>query len=379
MTTTPESIVDVLAAQGCRTVVYVPCSILASISNLLARDCRFDLLLANNEGEAVAIAIGASIRGARVCVLIQNSGLGNAVSPLSSLLPFTEAALLMLIGYRGCPGLDDEPQHHLMGQITEGILDALRIPNTVLSPHMKQDDLAAQFEFGDGPKAVLIPRGTVSDSQMPGRGSMVEASSDVVAFSTAPIVEQPLTRDRAIDAVLEAVDRTAVVIGSTGLIGRTLSNRANPSSRAFAMVGSMGCLPSLALGVSYASPEAEVFALDGDGALLMRLESMATTALYGGQNLTHIVLNNGVHASTGAQPTQAANLDLSAVAQTLGYEDCTRICTREDLTVELSSTRPRSRPRFIEVVIDVDDTTPPRPTTPPFQQWTELVTHLRRI
>jgi phosphonopyruvate decarboxylase len=305
----------------------VPCSFLTPFINAVIDDADMSYVSAANEGDAVAIASGAALAGRRSVALMQNSGLGNAVSPLSSLNWVFRIPVLLIITLRGEPGLADEPQHELMGQVTGRILDDLQIPwdwfpraadevegaLTVAQWHMDRSGL---------PYAFVMKKGSVEKTALRSAWRPATAPRATDAALLGPF-EPRLTRQ---EVLREVVARTpvedSVVIGTTGYTGRELFAIEDRPNQLY-MVGSMGCASSFALGLARALPERRVVVADGDGAALMRMGNFATIGAYGGANLRHLVLDNGVHESTGGQATVSPAISFAGVARACGYRAAT--------------------------------------------------------
>jgi len=313
----------------------VPCSFLTPFINSVIDDPDMSYLSTANEGDAVAAATGAALAGERTVAMMQNSGLGNAVSPLSSLNWVFRIPVLLIVTLRGEPGLQDEPQHELMGQITGRILDELQIPwdwfprdadsvegaLMVANWHMDRSGL---------PYAFIMKKGSVDTAELktewrPGSHPAPFGATD---FRDG---EPGLTRQEALAAV---VDRTpedeSIVVGTTGYTGRELFAIADRPNQLY-MVGSMGCASSFGLGLSLALPGKQVLVADGDGAALMRMGNLATVGAYGRDNFRHLVLDNGVHESTGGQSTVSRAISFAGVARACGYRQADEGLEAEDV------------------------------------------------
>jgi len=315
--------IEPAGALGFRHWSGVPCSFLTPFINAVISDPEMSYLPAANEGDAVAAASGAALAGQRSVAMMQNSGLGNAVSPLSSLNWVFRIPVLLIVTLRGEPGLQDEPQHELMGQITANILEELQIPwdwfprsadevegaLTVATWNMDRSGL---------PYAFIMRKGSVARSEL---RSTWRPATQPSPFGTEDFRpgEPELTREQALSAVVEqtAVEDT-VVIGTTGYTGRELFAIADRPNHLY-MVGSMGCASSLGLGLSQALPNRRIMVLDGDGAALMRMGNLATIGACGGENFHHLLLDNAVHESTGGQATVSSAISFAGVARACGY------------------------------------------------------------
>jgi len=307
----------------------VPCSYLTPFIDHVAGSPDLTYLAAANEGDAVAIAAGSQLGGWPAIAMFQNSGLGNAVSPLTSLTFTLRIPVLLIVTWRGEPGgAADEPQHELMGAITPGMLELMRIPwepfptdSAAIAPALGR----AQEHMRESktPYALVMRKGSVE------AGSAGSAGSP-------PRMAARLDREEVLRTVRGAAGSDAVLIATTGFMGRTLYALGDKPDQIY-MVGSMGCAASLGQGLATARPDRRVIVLDGDGAVLMRLGALATAGWYAPPNLVHVVLDNGAHASTGGQKTATERVDLARVAAACGYRQIRAVETREELANALAS------------------------------------------
>lgn len=296
-----------LAERGYHLAAGVPCSHLSPLVDAYdVAPLRY--VPAVNEGSALAFAAGAELGGRRAVVLLQNSGLGNLLNPLTSLAVPFEVPLLLFISLRGWPDPgDDEPQHGVMGPATEPVLAACGVPTGILSGPSSVADLLARAEAarrGGRPFAVLVPRrsisgGTVGPAGVPGGWGRPEV---VAALA------------RALDGPLAG----ALVLGGTGYLGRELFAAADQPAN-FYLQGAMGHLTSLGAGLATAVPDRTLVLLDGDGAALMHLGALAMIGAERMANLVHVVVDNGCYESTGGQPTVSPTVDWRRLAGAVGY------------------------------------------------------------
>jgi phosphonopyruvate decarboxylase len=306
-------------ARGFDFYTGVPCSFLTPLINRVISDPALDYVGAANEGEAVAIAAGAWLAGRKTVVMGQNSGLGNMVNPLTSLnFPF-RIPTLMMITWRGQPGLADEPQHELMGEITASLLALIGVGHAAFP--QRDADVEAALEAAeramaadDLPFALVLEKGAVRDDGLeqperapPPRGERTELSRGGARAARAAVLER----------FLALVPEPAAVIATTGKSGRELFTLADRPQQLY-QVGSMGCAAAMGLGVAL-NTERPVVVIDGDGALLMKLGTLATIGACAPRNLVHLVLDNGVHDSTGGQATVSASMDFADAALSCGY------------------------------------------------------------
>jgi phosphonopyruvate decarboxylase len=323
-----SELLDALEARGATLVTGVPCSLIAALIDAAAGHPRLRYVGAANEGESAAIAVGAWLGGGAGVVLCQNSGLGNMVSPIASLAHPARVPFLMVCGWRGEPGFDDEPQHELMGRITRRLLGVLDVSAARLPPRAEAVDDALDRLWGPMssrslPACLLVSRGVLEPAVAVIHGPPgPRLDGAAVDLAGAPRA----TRAAVIERVLEEIDDDVAIIATTGKTSRELFTLCD-GPRHFYMVGAMGCASALGLGVALQTGVRTVV-LDGDGAALMRLENLATIGAEAPANLVHVVLDNGVHDSTGGQPTASSTVRFGAVAQACGYRraiSCSRL------------------------------------------------------
>ena len=312
MVNVPEFVGE-LKASGVMFFTGIPDSLLKSFCAYLT-DRKLNLIAAN-EGGAVGLAAGHYLAtGETACVYMQNSGQGNAVNPLASLADpdVYSIPMLLVIGWRGMPGVHDEPQHVKQGKITLELMKTLGIPTEVLP------DTTAKARFcvkkllklakkESRPVAVVVKRGIFEEYKLKTR-------EDDIAKAR---------REAVIEKVLKGLPKRAVVVSTTGMISRevyeTRVRLGLGHERDFLTVGSMGHASQIALGIARVQPKRPVFCLDGDGASIMQMGNMAIVGQSGCANLTHVVLNNAAHDSVGGQPTAGGKINLKAIARACGY------------------------------------------------------------
>ncbi len=326
--------VDAARAHGFNCYAGVPCSFLTPFINYVIGAQGLRYLSAANEGDAVAIAAGAWLGGQRSVAMMQNSGLGNAVSPLTSLTYTFRIPILVVCTHRGAPGVADEPQHELMGAITERLFDTMGIswatfPREIAAVAPALDVIAQHMLSTSLPYALIMHKGTCETFALGASAKpLPRASVTVTGSGHQRSATQRASRAAALERVLAASnDGRTVVIATTGFTGRELYALADRPQH-FYMVGSMGCASSLGLGLALARPDLRVLVIDGDGAMLMRMGNLATLGAYRPPNLMHVVLDNEAHDSTGAQATVSASTDFAALAAACGYG---RVVRSDDL------------------------------------------------
>ncbi len=312
----------------------VPCSFLQDLINYAINDCRY--IAATNEGDAVAACAGAYLGGNKAVFLCQNSGLTNAVSPLTSLNHIFQIPILGFVSLRGEPGIPDEPQHELMGAITTSMLDTMDITWEYLS-------LEADQAFTQIKRAVecinnnrsfffVIKKGTFKTEPLLKQQPQIVNNQKLSLKSKD---DSYPTRLEALSTLNRLKDQNTILMATTGKTGRELYE-IEDSPNNFYMVGSMGCVSSIALGLSLARNDKKVIALDGDGSVLMRLGSLATNAYYNPCNMLHLVLDNNSYDSTGGQLTVSNNIDFPNLAASLGYTHALYAHNIDELTTYIN-------------------------------------------
>jgi phosphonopyruvate decarboxylase len=304
-------------------------------------------IIAANEGGAVALAAGFHLATGKIpLVYMQNSGIGNAVNPLLSLTDSDVYGipLILLIGWRGEPGVKDEPQHLKQGKVTCSILEAMGIPYAILAdtqPELEKQ-LAACFAWFSGnsaPYALVVRK-------------------DLFAPYTLQKNEEnegELSREEAIEEILNNSGPEEIYFSTTGMTSRELyelrekQGRDRGHSRDFLTVGSMGHASQIALAAALGKPEIPVTCMDGDGAVLMHMGSLAIIGSLKPKNFRHILLNNGAHDSVGGQPTVGRKIDIPAIARSCGYAEAVSVSSRVALRSALGQRA--SGPVFIEVKV----------------------------
>jgi phosphonopyruvate decarboxylase len=370
----PAELYEALRRHGLTFFTGVPDSLLkdfcAYVNDHVPPD---DHVITANEGAAVALATGYHLATGRAGVVyLQNSGLGNAVNPLLSLADPAVYAIPMLvvIGWRGEPGINDEPQHVTQGRITEEMLRVMNLPYEVLDADTADSvamigRVAAELRANPRPWALLVRKGAFATYRS----------------RSAEALTGGLERRAAIEAAVDALPTDAVVVSTTGFTSRELfavrEERGTAHALDFLTVGSMGHASQIALGMAARLPERTVVCLDGDGAMLMHMGALAVIGARGPANLRHVVINNGAHDSVGGQPTVARSIDLPAVARACGYRATARATTAEGMADAMREHLGFPGPTFLEVVVRSDPTTHAgRPTTTPRDNKVDLMRQL---
>ena len=302
----------------------VPCSFLTPFINYVINDNALEYIASTNEGDALATTSGSVIGGQRSIVMMQNSGLGNAVSPITSLSYIFRIPFLIIVTHRGEPGVKDEPQHELMGQITEELFNAMQIPSETFPNETKEIIPALQraekfMSKEHRPYAFIMKKDSITPQKLDKKMIKDIAKSETEIRS---LFDEKLTRLNRNTVLRHIINHTSVddsvLIATTGFTGRELFS-INDRVNHIYMVGSMGCASSFGLGLALARPDLKIIVIDGDGAGLMRMGNFATIGTYASNNFIHILLDNEVHDSTGGQSTVSKNINFAMIAKACGY------------------------------------------------------------
>lgn len=372
----PKLFIDTLASHGIDFFAGVPDSLLKNICAYITDHVdSHNNIIAANEGGAVALAAGYHLATGKVgCVYMQNSGEGNTINPLASLTDreVYHIPLLLLIGWRGRPGVHDEPQHVKQGKVTTGLLNTMGINYEVLS---KEEETASKqivkaidciHETGDV-FALVIEKDTF----------------DTYTLQKTASNTYPMHREECIQAVVDALEPNAIVVSTTGMISRELfeyrESRNMGHERDFLTVGSMGHASQIALAIALQKPDRRVYCFDGDGAAIMHMGGMAIIASQKPDNYVHIVFNNGAHDSVGGQPTAGFQIDLPAIATACGYKTALRATNHDELTGILNRIAELHGPVLIEIrVCRGNRKDLGRPTTTPIENKEALMHHIAK-
>lgn len=328
-----ECFVEAVKNLGFGLWTGVPCSYLKPFINYVIDDPGQRYVAAANEGDAVAIAAGAQLGGLRAIAMFQNSGLGNAVNPLTSLTYTFKIPILLIVTLRGEPGgPTDEPQHKLMGEITGRMLDLMEIPWDYFPSEEGEVESAlahalAHMDRYQTPFAFIMRKGSVESHKLQSRPQ----PRPVYQQTAAERISAPTsTRSDYLEVVQSSVSGGDLIVASTGYTGRELYACGDRENQ-FYMIGSMGCASSLGLGLAMSQPGRRIYVLDGDGALLMRMGALSTIGYERPKNLVHILLDNQCHESTGGQSTVAHSVAFCAIAAACGYPSSNKVVNADAL------------------------------------------------
>lgn len=370
----PQYFYDTLASYGIDFYAGVPDSLLKNLCAYITdhADAAHNIIAAN-EGGAMGLAAGHYLATGQIPVVyMQNSGEGNIINPLASLTDpdVYNIPVLLVIGWRGKPGVHDEPQHVKQGKVTTGLLNVMEIDYTVLSK--EEDKAEAQIK-----KAIAYMQATKQCY------ALVIEKDTFDAYTLLNVEKNDLTmsREEAIRTVVAALGEKDVIVSTTGMISRELFEYRTAMNqgheRDFLTVGSMGHASQIALGIALAKQNRKVWCFDGDGACIMHMGSMAIVAYKAPKNYVHVVFNNGAHDSVGGQPTVGLKIDLPAIAKAVGYKRIMSVDNKADLEKQLSTIA--DGPAFIEVKVKKGNRKDlGRPTTTPIENKEALMDFLSK-
>lgn len=344
----PQFFYDTLASYGINFYAGVPDSLLKNLCAYITdhTDAAHNIIAAN-EGGAMGLAAGHYLATSQIPVVyMQNSGEGNIINPLASLTDTDvyNIPVLLVIGWRGKPGVHDEPQHVKQGKVTTGLLNVMGVDYIVLSK--EENKAEAQIK-----KAVAYMRATKQCY------ALVIEKDTFDAYTLQNVEKNDLTmsREDAIQTVAAALGDKDCIVSTTGMISRELFEYRTAMNqgheRDFLTVGSMGHASQIALGIALEKQDRKVWCFDGDGASIMHMGSFAIVANIAPKNFIHVVFNNGAHDSVGGQPTVGLKIDLPAIANAVGYNHVFSIDTKERLIELLGQINLQEGPIFLEVKV----------------------------
>ena len=303
-----------------------------------------------NEGAAVGVAIGSFLAsGKPACVYMQNSGIGNAVNPLASLAngDVYGVPILFIVGWRGEPGVKDEPQHVFQGKITCELFDTLAVPYRVVDKDTTDEEMRQILDeafavLGENRQyAIIVKKGTFEKAE--------------------PFVWKngnQMVREAVLGRILEILPEDAVIVSTTGKISRELYEQSNQINgnhdQIFMTVGGMGHASMIAFGIAKKRPDKKVLCIDGDGAVLMHMGALPFIASQAPANFYHIVINNQAHESVGAMPTGCQQADFARIARAAGYVRSEKLESMEALDQIAEAIKKEKGPILFEIPVSLD-------------------------
>lgn len=367
--------IERLRSEGVDFYAGVPDSLLKNLCAYITD--HFDAannIIAANEGAAVGLAAGHYLAtGKPACVYMQNSGEGNIINPMASLTDreVYRIPVLLLIGWRGRPGVHDEPQHVKQGKITLDLLNVLGIGYEILSKEegkaSQQIDKAVATLHNEESFALVVEKDTFEPYTL----QHMESNS------------LSMSREEAVQAVAAALSERDCIVSTTGMISRELFEYRTAMEQGhehdFLTVGSMGHASQIALGIALAQPDRRVWCFDGDGAAIMHMGSLAIIASKRPTNYIHVVFNNGAHDSVGGQPTVGLHIDLPGVVQAMGYRKAFSVDNSKMLAATLKQLTDIEGPVLLEIKVKKGNRKDlGRPTTTPIQNKEALMNFLKK-
>ena len=346
----PKYFYDSLIANGTDFFAGVPDSLLKNFCAYITDNAPADKhIISANEGSATALATGYHFATGKIpLIYMQNSGEGNMINPLLSIVDpdVYSVPMMIVIGWRGEPGVHDEPQHIKQGKVTCDLLDAMKIPYSILGAgncnKCLDKALAKAYEYikaNNAPYALVIKKGTFED----------------YALQNNTTVEADMSREEAIEKIMLSAPETAAFVSTTGMASRELyelrDKHGQGHNRDFLTVGGMGHASQIALSIAMQKKDRLIYCIDGDGASIMQMGGMATIGTRNPSNMVHIVLNNGAHDSVGGQPTVGRQIDLCGIAKACGYGNVVKASTKEELDAILKDKNTFDKLTFIEVLV----------------------------
>ena len=372
----PEFFVNTLKEYQIDFYAGVPDSLLKNICAYITDNLPAEQnIIAANEGGAMGIAAGYHLATGKIPVVyMQNSGEGNIINPLASLTDkeVYNIPVLLVIGWRGRPGVHDEPQHVKQGKVTTGLLNILGINYAILPKDeegaAKQIKIAADFMKATNECYALV---------------IEKDTFDAYKLQNVEVNDLTMSREEAIQKVAASIESNACIVSTTGMISRELFEARTAwnqgHERDFLTVGSMGHASQIALGIALQKPVRRVYCFDGDGASIMHMGNMAITASMKCKNYVHVVFNNGAHDSVGGQPTVGLKIDLCAVAKAVGYVATYSVETPETLAETLETIKNVDGPVLLQVCVKKGNRKDlGRPTTTPIQNKEALMAFLNK-
>lgn len=372
----PQFFIESLKSQDIDFFVGIPDSLLKNIcAYLIDNLSKEQNIISANEGGAIGIAAGYYLATNKIPVVyMQNSGEGNIINPLASLTDkeVYNIPILLIIGWRGRPGIHDEFQHVKQGKITTSLLNIMGVNYTILSKEeetaAKQIKLAVNYMKATNECYALV---------------IEKDTFDTYKLQKVEVNDFTMTREEAIQKIAGSIEANACIVSTTGMISRelfeyrTVMNEGH--DRDFLTVGSMGHASQIALGIALQKSGRRIYCFDGDGASIMHMGNMAITASMNCKNYVHVVFNNGAHDSVGGQPTVGLKINLCAIAKAVGYKVTYSAETMTELETKLAEIKHAEGPVFFQVCVKKGNRKElGRPTTTPIQNKKAFMEFLQK-
>ncbi len=332
-------------------------------------------IITANEGNAIAVAAGYHLAtGGVPLVYMQNSGLGNSINPLLSLCDpeVYSIPMLLLIGWRGEPGVHDEPQHLKQGKVQLDLLNAMDIPYSLISKDEKEIEkkitkCILKAKEQSMPLAIIVSKGTFDNYKL----------------ERFKLEDSLLTREQALNVILKHLPTDSIIVSTTGKTSREIFEirelNGETHHRDFLTVGSMGHSSSIALGIAISNPDRQIVCIDGDGSLIMHMGSLATIGEQSPENFIHLLINNHAHDSVGGQTTSAKYINMQTLAKSNNYNNVKSADEPDGIKNNLQFLLSKKGPNFLEVVVKTGSRKDlGRPTTRPVDNKKEFMKILKK-
>jgi len=345
----PEQFYNLLKENSIDFFTGVPDSLLknicAYISDIVSKENH---IIAANEGGAVALGAGYHLATGKIpFIYMQNSGMGNATNPLLSLVDkkVYGIPMLLMIGWRGEPGIKDEPQHIKQGEVTTTLLESMDIPYEIIPDNFKKTKLIIEESINyvkknNCPLALVIRKNTFEPYKLQNTLTM----------------DFEMTREDAIKILVDSLNNDDIIISTTGKTSRELfeyrEELKQGHEKDFLTVGSMGHTSQIALGIALQKPNKQVFCFDGDGAIIMHTGTLGIIGSLAPKNYKHIIFNNGAHDSVGGQPTIAHNVDFNAIANGFNYKKVFVADDKKSLVENIIKLKDSEGPVLLEIKVN---------------------------
>jgi len=370
----PKNYLNLLITNKIDFFVGIPDSALKNFTSYITDHvCKQNDIIAANEGACIGLAAGYHLATGKVpFVYMQNSGLGNAINPLLSLAEdkVYQIPMIIMIGWRGEPGVKDEPQHLKQGEITLSLLESMGMPYIVIDSDeekaIEQTKNLIKSTIDKSTPHFIVVRPTVFEKYK---------------LKTEIISDYIMSREDALKIVIDSLDDNDIVVSTTGKLSRELfeyREKLNQThEKDFLTVGSMGHTSAIALGIALQKKDRKVFCLDGDGSILMHTGTLATIGYHNPKNFFHIIFNNGAHESVGGQPTVGLDVDFKKVAKGYLYENVRTVESEVDLYKALDELRNKKGPYLLEIKVAINTRKNlGRPTTTPIENKNAFMSNI---
>ena len=376
MSIAPQELFRLLSDNNVDFFTGVPDSLLKQLCLCIDDNVSNDRhIIAANEGNAIALATGYHLGTDKLAaVYMQNSGLGNAINPLLSLADpeVYSIPMILIVGWRGEPGVKDEPQHVKQGKVQLDLLDSMKLPYNIISAEDCYWEQKVTKGIGvaiseNRPYAIVVKKGTFK-------------KYDVVEDE---IKTELMSREEALEILIKHIPNDAVIVSTTGKTSREIfeirKKNNEPHFKDFLTVGSMGHCSSIALGIALAQPNRKVVCVDGDGAFLMHMGSLAAIGKVQPSNYYHILMNNFVHESVGGQKTAIDAIDVKGIVNSANYAGVNKIDKKSDLEYGIENIFRVKGPQFLEIKLKPGSRTDlGRPTIKPIDNKRNLIEFLKK-